>query len=286
MVRGHSPSAIRTSPSSLAPRSSRCRPWRCCGPASLSPASCSPSPPPVTVGSRRTSTVSGGSSTARACASTTCRTPPTSRSTCRPPRWRAEQRPLAARPELLRQARRDAGDLPCRGLGHRDYLDPGHPLQRAVRETVEDLTGIPVARIAVDGCGARCSPAPRPARPARADRDRAARHPGRTGGDGPARPPVVGRGNGSGRRPAHRRGARPDRQGRGGGRVRAALPDGRAVVLKVLDGAVRPVRAVAAAALRALGVDEPGLAEAGHTVLGHGVPVGRVEPVLTGPSAV
>ena len=34
------------------------------------------------------------------------------------------------------------------------YLDPGHPLQRAVRETVEDLTGVPVARIAVDGCGA------------------------------------------------------------------------------------------------------------------------------------
>ena len=65
----------------------------------------------------------------------------------------------------------------------------------------------------------------------------------------------------------------------------AALPDGRAVVLKVLDGAVRPVRAVVAATLSALGVDEPGLAEAGHTpVLGHGVPVGRVEPVL-GPSA-
>ena len=66
----------------------------------------------------------------------------------------------------------------------------------------------------------------------------------------------------------------------------AALPDGRAVVLKVLDGAARPVRAVVAAALRTLGVDEPGLAAAGHTaVLGHGVPVGRVEPVLDGPAA-
>ena len=82
----------------------------------------------------------------------------------------------------------------------------------------------------------------------RADRDRAARHPGRAGGDGLARPPVVGRGNGSGRRPAHRRGARPDRQGRGEGVFAAALPDGRAVVLKVLDGAVRPVRAVGGSA--------------------------------------
>ena len=41
-----------------------------------------------------------------------------------------------------------------------------------------------------------------------------------------------------------------------------------------------------AAALRALGVDEPGLAAAGHTaVLGHGVEVGRVETTLDGPTA-
>ena len=39
----------------------------------------------------------------------------------------------------------------------------------------------------------------------------------------------------------------------------AALPDGRAVVLKVLDGSVRPVAAVVVAALRALGVDTPAL---------------------------
>ena len=34
------------------------------------------------------------------------------------------------------------------------YLDPAHPLQRAIAATVEDLTGRPVARVAVDGCGA------------------------------------------------------------------------------------------------------------------------------------
>jgi len=34
------------------------------------------------------------------------------------------------------------------------YLDPGHPLQAAVRETVEKLAGEPVAAVGVDGCGA------------------------------------------------------------------------------------------------------------------------------------
>jgi len=66
----------------------------------------------------------------------------------------------------------------------------------------------------------------------------------------------------------------------------AALPDGRAVALKILDGSRRPVRTVVVAALRALGVDEPGLLAAGHVaVLGHGVEVGRVETTLGGPTA-
>ncbi|WP_084145565.1 asparaginase [Amycolatopsis jejuensis] len=34
------------------------------------------------------------------------------------------------------------------------YLDPAHPLQRAIRETVEDMTGQTVPRVAEDGCGA------------------------------------------------------------------------------------------------------------------------------------
>src|SRR3954453_24033045 len=34
------------------------------------------------------------------------------------------------------------------------YLDPDHPLQRAIRATVEQLTGEPVVATAVDGCGA------------------------------------------------------------------------------------------------------------------------------------
>ncbi|WP_370972225.1 asparaginase [Amycolatopsis sp. cg9] len=34
------------------------------------------------------------------------------------------------------------------------YLDPAHPLQRAIAATVEDLTGRGIERVAVDGCGA------------------------------------------------------------------------------------------------------------------------------------
>ena len=59
----------------------------------------------------------------------------------------------------------------------------------------------------------------------------------------------------------------------------AALPDGRAVALKVSDGASRPRPVLLAAALRALG-------ERGHwpwarvDVLGHGEPVGSVLPAF------
>ncbi|MEV7995272.1 asparaginase, partial [Streptomyces sp. NPDC086077] len=35
-----------------------------------------------------------------------------------------------------------------------DYLDPAHPLQQAIAEIVEDLTGRRVAQVTVDGCGA------------------------------------------------------------------------------------------------------------------------------------
>jgi L-asparaginase II len=58
------------------------------------------------------------------------------------------------------------------------------------------------------------------------------------------------------------------------------------VAIKILDGSRRPVRAVVAAALQALGVDGPELAAAGYTpVLGHGAPVGSIEPALGRPAA-
>ena len=61
----------------------------------------------------------------------------------------------AARPELLRQARRHARHLPRQRLGHSPpTATPSHPLQRLMADTLADLAGEPVAAIAVDGCGA------------------------------------------------------------------------------------------------------------------------------------
>ncbi|MFD6949141.1 asparaginase [Nocardiopsis sp. TSRI0078] len=42
----------------------------------------------------------------------------------------------------------------ARGWSTGDYLDPGHPFQVLVRETIEELCEEPVAHTAVDGCGA------------------------------------------------------------------------------------------------------------------------------------
>lgn len=162
------------------------------------------------------------------------------------------------------------------------YRDPGHPLQRAVRATVEELTGVPAVHTAVDGCGAPLYSST-PAGLARAFARIAVGPPGTP----EARVAAAMRDHpwfvaGTGRDVVRLCAAVPGLIAKDGaeGVFAAALPDGRAVALKILDGSGRPVRAVVAAALAALGVDAPGLPAAGHTaVLGHGVAVGRVEPV-------
>jgi L-asparaginase II len=40
------------------------------------------------------------------------------------------------------------------GWSTHDYLDPEHPLQKAVRATIEEFLGEPVGHVGVDGCGA------------------------------------------------------------------------------------------------------------------------------------
>jgi hypothetical protein len=60
----------------------------------------------------------------------------------------------------------------------------------------------------------------------------------------------------------------------------AALPDGRAVAMKVADGGGRARAVVLAAALAALGVDVTAAAHAWRVpVLGHGAAVGVVRPL-------
>nr|WP_225078867.1 asparaginase [Streptomyces sp. CoT10] len=162
-----------------------------------------------------------------------------------------------------------------------DYLDPGHPLQRAVAEAVEDLTGQAIARVTVDGCGAplfavslhglaraaariTTAPAGTPeARVADAMREHAETA------------------SGSGRDVAALMRAVPGLLAKDGfeGVQVAALPDGRAVAVKIADGANRARVPVAAAALARAGVDPAALAEfAGEPLLGGGRPVGSVRP--------
>ena len=162
------------------------------------------------------------------------------------------------------------------------YLDPGHPLQQAIAEIVEDLTGQRIARVTVDGCGAplfsvslhglaratarivTAVPGTPEARVADAMREHAEMA------------------SGAGRDVAALMRAVPGLLAKDGfeGVQVAALPDGRAVAVKISDGANRARIPVAAAALGWAGVEPSLLAEfQGEALLGGGRAVGRVRPV-------
>ncbi|HYY10921.1 MAG TPA: asparaginase [Kineosporiaceae bacterium] len=165
------------------------------------------------------------------------------------------------------------------------YLDPDHPLQRAITETVTDLAGEEVAAVGVDGCGApvhAITPlglavafarlaAAAPGTPEGRVADAVRLHPEWVGGTGRDVTRLV-------------RGV-PGIVAKDGaeGVYAAALPDGRAVAVKIADGGERPRAAVLATLLHRLGVEADVLDELLHVpVLGHGVPVGRVEVVGLG----
>ena len=202
--------------------------------------------------------------------------------------WRVAGRPPA--PAAQNCSGKHAAMLAtCRAAGWDTaaYLDRDHPLQRAVRATVEDLIGVVVAHTTVDGCGAPLH-STTPAGLARALARLATAAPdtpeGRVAAALRTHPWWVA---GTGRPEVALTAAVPGLLAKGGAEAvfGAALPDGRAVVVKVLDGGPRPLPVVVAAALRALGVDRPALDAAGEVaVLGHGVPVGRVEPLLRRPT--
>ncbi|WP_326716241.1 asparaginase [Streptomyces sp. NBC_01474] len=163
-----------------------------------------------------------------------------------------------------------------------DYLDPGHPLQQAIAESVEDLTGQRISQVTVDGCGAplfsvslhglaraaaritTAAPGTPEARVADAMREHAEMA------------------SGSGRDVAALMRAVPGLLTKDGfeGVQLAALPDGRATAVKIADGADRARIPVAAAALARAGVDPAALAEfAGEPVLGGAKAVGGIRPV-------
>ena len=169
------------------------------------------------------------------------------------------------------------------GWSTQDYCEAAHPLQVALRATVERLAAEPVAMVGVDGCGAPLfaltltglargfaaiatapvgTPENRVAEAIRA-------HPVSLGG---TRRDVTRLVTGIAGLIA-KDGAE--------GVYAAALPDGRAVAIKIDDGGQRARPPVMVAALRALGVDAPVLDElAEHVLLGGGVPVGSVRCIL------
>jgi L-asparaginase II len=165
----------------------------------------------------------------------------------------------------------------CRSNGWpvEGYLDPEHPLQRAITCHVCELAG-EVVHIGVDGCGA-------PAHAVslvglcRAFVTLAV-------GRGPvwsamtSHPDLVG---GERRDVTRLMRLVPGLMAKDGaeGVFAAALPDGRAAAVKIADGAGRAAGIVVAAALRTVGVDvDP--AALGQPILGHGRPVGRIRPTV------
>ena len=163
-----------------------------------------------------------------------------------------------------------------------DYLSPEHPLQLALLDAVADLAGEPVADVEVDGCGAPVAAVSLPglarafARLATADAGSAE---GRVAAAMRDHPDVLG---GERREVTRLERAVPGLVAKDGaeGCYAAAAPDGRAVALKVADGAMRACVPVLVAALRGLGVHGPGLDGLAEVpVLGHGRPVGAVRAV-------
>ncbi|MCI0157866.1 asparaginase [Leifsonia shinshuensis] len=160
------------------------------------------------------------------------------------------------------------------------YLDPEHPVQLHVRETMAALTGVPVGHDAVDGCGAPLfgttvrGVARAFARlvlaadgtPERAVADAMREHPFYVGGSGHQNSTLME--------------TVPGALAKGGaeGVIGVAAADGTAVAMKIVDGSPRATTLIALRVLEALGTDiSRASALVDLPVLGGGVPVGRIE---------
>ncbi|MFN8021558.1 MAG: asparaginase [Acidimicrobiales bacterium] len=173
----------------------------------------------------------------------------------------------------------------CNAWAHDpSYLEFDHPLQRLITETIEELTGEPTAHIGIDGCGA-------PAHAfsltglARAFRAIATGSAGAAGDEVframTSYPEMVG---------GERRDVTtfmrhvPGLMAKDGadGVFAGALPDGRAIALKIADGGDRARPPLMLAALERLGVAGPELAPAvAEHIRGHGRVVGEVRAIVS-----
>jgi L-asparaginase II len=163
-----------------------------------------------------------------------------------------------------------------------DYVDPGHPLQRACRAAVEEFTREPVQAVGVDGCGAPVFSASL-AGLARAFLSFVDADPSRPEGwvakAMRANPELM---SGTGREDALLLRAVPGLLTKSGaeGVAVAAVPGLGAVAVKIDDGAARARMPVLAAGLAHLGVTGNALDKAASTaVFGGGRPVGEVRAI-------
>jgi L-asparaginase II len=169
------------------------------------------------------------------------------------------------------------------------YLEPEHPLQVLLKDTVEGVIGEHVAHTAVDGCGAPAFAMPLHAL-ARAFRAAVVAPEGsllRDVADAMRAHPEFVCGEESEVTGLMR--AVPGLLVKDGAEsvYAAALPDGRAVAVKVSDGVFRAGQVVLVSALRAIGaasgpgVDVEAFERLGLVpVLGRGEPVGRIRPLV------
>ena len=165
-----------------------------------------------------------------------------------------------------------------------NYRDPEHPLQRRLRDTVEELSGERVAAVGVDGCGAPVFALSLRAL-ATAFLRVAGAEPGtaeRSVADAIRSNPELIAGTGADRLDSRMMRELPGVLAKGGAEavMGIAVPGAGAVAMKIDDGNRRPIGPLAATALRRLGLDAPVLDELVHnplaTVYGGGAPVGEV----------
>jgi L-asparaginase II len=171
------------------------------------------------------------------------------------------------------------------------YLQPGHPLQQRIQDTVESLSGEMVTAVGVDGCGAPLF-ALSLAGLARAYRNMVRAGPGSAGrqvADGMRAYPDWTAGTNRPESALMR--AVPGLLAKGGaeGVLAFALADGWAATIKIEDGTARALPALAVALLREMradvwaGADAAALDRIGSVpVHGGGQVVGQVRPVLPG----
>jgi L-asparaginase II len=165
------------------------------------------------------------------------------------------------------------------GWSTTDYLDQSHPLQLAITATIEELAGH-VAHVGVDGCGAPAhvlslrglaSAFATIARRGDSVWQAMTEHPAMVGGTDRDVTKLM----------QHV----PGLMAKDGaeGVFAAALPDGRAVAVKVADGGYRAAPPVLVDALARLDVDMSDVAgRVVQVVRGHGQPVGEVRSIAFG----